>query len=116
MRKADLTRLLAHRPKGIFISEFERGEIGPGLFRKACEKIKTAFIAASRLPVQAHPIRPYYRPMGSDAMLTFGGAAGPVRNKAELKKFFEILPPACAGRIGGSAGLTPPALRLLAIF
>jgi hypothetical protein len=29
--------------------------------------------------------------MGSDAMLTFGAAAGPVRNKAELKKFFEII-------------------------
>jgi hypothetical protein len=25
------------------------------------------------------------------AMLTFGAAAGPVRNKAELKRFFEII-------------------------
>ena len=25
------------------------------------------------------------------AMLTFGAAAGPVRNKAELQKFFEII-------------------------
>jgi bifunctional non-homologous end joining protein LigD len=25
------------RPDGIFISEFEQGEIGPDLFRKACE-------------------------------------------------------------------------------
>jgi len=26
-----------------------------------------------------------------NAMLTFGAEAGPVRNKAELKKFFEII-------------------------
>src|SRR5215471_6495279 len=29
MRKANLARLLARRPEGIFISEFEQGEIGP---------------------------------------------------------------------------------------
>jgi bifunctional non-homologous end joining protein LigD len=28
---------LARRPEGIFISEFERGEIGPDLFRQACK-------------------------------------------------------------------------------
>lgn len=37
MRKANLQRLLARRPDGIFISEFEQGEIGPDLFREACE-------------------------------------------------------------------------------
>jgi ATP-dependent DNA ligase len=37
MRKANLARLLARRPKGIFLSPFEQGEIGPDLFRKACE-------------------------------------------------------------------------------
>ncbi len=37
MRKANLQRLLSRRPDGIFISDFERGEIGPDLFRKACE-------------------------------------------------------------------------------
>ena len=37
MRKANLERLLARRPEGIFISPFEQGEIGPDLFRKACE-------------------------------------------------------------------------------
>jgi bifunctional non-homologous end joining protein LigD len=37
MRKANLARLLARRPDGIFQSEFEQGEIGPDLFRKACE-------------------------------------------------------------------------------
>jgi ATP-dependent DNA ligase len=37
MRKANLARLLARRPEGIFLSPFETGEIGPDLFRKACE-------------------------------------------------------------------------------
>lgn len=36
MRKANLERLLARRPDGILINPFERGEIGPGLFRAAC--------------------------------------------------------------------------------
>ena len=35
IRKANLARLLARRPDGIFTAPFERGEIGP--FRKACE-------------------------------------------------------------------------------
>jgi hypothetical protein len=29
MHKANLERLLARRPEGIFINSFERGEIGP---------------------------------------------------------------------------------------
>ena len=37
MRKANLERLLARRPDGIFVAPFEQGEIGPDLFRKACE-------------------------------------------------------------------------------
>jgi ATP-dependent DNA ligase len=37
MRKANSSRLLARRPDGIFLSDFEQGEIGPDLFRKACE-------------------------------------------------------------------------------
>jgi bifunctional non-homologous end joining protein LigD len=37
MRKTNLARLLARRPEGIFVAPFEQGEIGPDLFRKACE-------------------------------------------------------------------------------
>jgi ATP-dependent DNA ligase len=37
MRKANLARLQRGRPEGISISPFEQGEIGVGLFRKACE-------------------------------------------------------------------------------
>jgi bifunctional non-homologous end joining protein LigD len=36
LRKTSLQRLLARRPEGIFVNLFERGEIGPGLFRAAC--------------------------------------------------------------------------------
>ena len=36
MRKASLSRLLARRVDGIFLSDFEQGEIGPDLFRYAC--------------------------------------------------------------------------------
>jgi len=35
--KAKLERLLARRPEGIFVNPFERGEIGPDLFRAACD-------------------------------------------------------------------------------
>jgi hypothetical protein len=37
MRKTSLERLLARRPDGIFVNPFERGEIGPELFRAACD-------------------------------------------------------------------------------
>jgi bifunctional non-homologous end joining protein LigD len=35
-RKTNLARLLARRVDGIFLSDFERGEIGPELYRHAC--------------------------------------------------------------------------------
>ena len=37
LRKASLERLLARRPEGLFVNPFERGEIGPDLFRAACQ-------------------------------------------------------------------------------
>lgn len=36
VRKAKLEQLLARRPDGITVAPFERGEIGPNLFRAAC--------------------------------------------------------------------------------
>jgi bifunctional non-homologous end joining protein LigD len=36
MRKVSLARFLARRINGIFLSDYERGEIGPDLFRHAC--------------------------------------------------------------------------------
>ena len=37
MRRTNLARLLARRPDGIFEGPFEQGEIGPELFRAACQ-------------------------------------------------------------------------------
>jgi bifunctional non-homologous end joining protein LigD len=37
LRKTNLARLLARRPEGILVSDFEQGEIGPDLFRQACK-------------------------------------------------------------------------------
>src|SRR5262249_33009538 len=37
MRKTNLARLLARQLDGIFIAPFEQGEIGPNLFRAACD-------------------------------------------------------------------------------
>jgi ATP-dependent DNA ligase len=37
LRKASLKRLLARRPEGVFVNPFERGEVGPDLFRAACD-------------------------------------------------------------------------------
>ena len=36
MRKTNLARLLARRVDGVFLADFERGDIGPDLFRHAC--------------------------------------------------------------------------------
>ena len=36
LRETSLERLLARRPEGIFVNPFERGEIGPDLYRAAC--------------------------------------------------------------------------------
>jgi bifunctional non-homologous end joining protein LigD len=36
LRKTNLERLFARRPDGIFVAPFETGEIGPDLFRAAC--------------------------------------------------------------------------------
>jgi bifunctional non-homologous end joining protein LigD len=37
LRKTNLARLLARRPEGIFVSDFEQGEIGPDLFLQTCK-------------------------------------------------------------------------------
>ena len=38
MRKTNLAPLLARRPEGIFVNDFEQVEIGPDLFRAACNR------------------------------------------------------------------------------
>jgi ATP-dependent DNA ligase len=39
LRKTNLARLLARRPDGIFVAPYEQGEIGPQLFRAACDMV-----------------------------------------------------------------------------
>jgi len=48
MRKANLARLLARRPDGIFLSDFEEGEIGPDLFRAACRMALEGLVSKHR--------------------------------------------------------------------
>ena len=64
MRKTNLSRLLARRVDGIFLSDYEQGEIGPDLFRHACRwyrSIRTAPTApvghriGSRSKIQTRP-------------------------------------------------------------
>jgi bifunctional non-homologous end joining protein LigD len=56
MRKTNLARLLARRVDGIFLSDFETGEIGPDLFRHACLMgLEGAGLEASRQPLPWRP-------------------------------------------------------------
>ena len=58
MRKTNLFRLLARRVDGIFLSDFEQGEIGPDLFRHACLMGLEGMVSKHRESV--------YRAAGSD--------------------------------------------------
>ena len=48
LRKNKLARLLARRPDGISVSDFEQGEIGPDLFRHACKFGLVALVSKRR--------------------------------------------------------------------
>ena len=55
MRKMNLERLLTRRPEGIFVNPFERGEIGPELFRAACRMGLEGLVSKRRdRPYQAN--------------------------------------------------------------
>jgi hypothetical protein len=57
MRKTKLERLLARRPEGIFVNPFDRGEIGPDLFRAACRMgMFLARCRAERQPRASEPL------------------------------------------------------------
>jgi bifunctional non-homologous end joining protein LigD len=54
MRKTNLARLLARRPDGIVVAPFEHGEIGPDLFRAACNMGLEGLVSKQRdRPYQA---------------------------------------------------------------
>jgi hypothetical protein len=53
----DLARLLARRVDGIFLSDFEQGEIGPDLFRHACLMGLEGLVSKHReSPISPRPI------------------------------------------------------------
>ena len=57
MRKANLARFLVRRVDGIFLSDFEQGEIGSDLFRHACLMgLEGMVFEASRSPLSRRPI------------------------------------------------------------
>jgi bifunctional non-homologous end joining protein LigD len=56
LRKTNLARLLARRPDGIFVAPFEIGEIGPDLFRAACNMGLEGLVSKRRdRPYRAGP-------------------------------------------------------------
>jgi bifunctional non-homologous end joining protein LigD len=55
---SSLERLLVRRPEGIFVNPFERGEIGPDLFRAACNMGLEGLVSKRRdRPYQGGPCR-----------------------------------------------------------
>jgi len=56
VRKINLERLLARRPEGLFVNPFEQGEIGPDLFRAACDMGLEGLVSKHR---DAPPTRPH---------------------------------------------------------
>jgi bifunctional non-homologous end joining protein LigD len=49
MRKTNLERLLTRRREGIFVNPFERGEVGPDLFRAAARGVPRTSVSELRL-------------------------------------------------------------------
>jgi bifunctional non-homologous end joining protein LigD len=48
LRKTNLARLLARRADGIHLAPFEQGEIGPGLFKAACDMMLEGLVSNRR--------------------------------------------------------------------
>jgi bifunctional non-homologous end joining protein LigD len=65
MRKTNLARLLARRPDGIFIAPYEQGEIGPDLFRVACNMGLEGLVSKRR----DRPYRPGQQSLPSQSRL-----------------------------------------------
>jgi bifunctional non-homologous end joining protein LigD len=48
LRKTNLARLLARRADGIHLAPFEQGEIGPDLFKAACDMMLEGLVSKHR--------------------------------------------------------------------
>jgi len=65
---------LARRPEGIFVNAFERGEIGPDLFRAACEMGLEGFVSKHRdRPYQAGAGRSIGSRSRTDSIMPLSG-------------------------------------------
>jgi ATP-dependent DNA ligase len=85
MRKTGLSRLLTRQPDWIFVAPFEQGEIGPDLFRAACNMGLEGMVfeagrsALSRWPIEGlgegeEPETPGIQPRGGRFLVTRGEA------------------------------------------
>jgi ATP-dependent DNA ligase len=77
LRKTSLQRHLAHRPEGIFANPFERGEIGPDLFRAACRMGLEGLVSN----IAIGPIRPAGPSTGSTGRIGVNGRGCPAKGK-----------------------------------
>jgi bifunctional non-homologous end joining protein LigD len=113
MRKTNLARLLARRPDGIFIAPFEQGEIGPDLFRKACEfgleglvskhrdRVYRAGTSPNWLKVK-NPAHPAVQRVKEALLADLRGKAKPARRDqavAPISPILSTIPP-CFGQTG----------------
>jgi ATP-dependent DNA ligase len=75
LRKNNLARLLARRADGIHLAPFEQGEIGPDLFRAACEMGLEGLVSKRR--------DSRYRPGPSRDWIKIKNPASPAMNRAK---------------------------------
>jgi bifunctional non-homologous end joining protein LigD len=88
LRKTNLARLLARRADGIHLPPFEQGEIGPDLFRAACDMMLEGLVSKRRdSPSRPQPVNSQ---ISSSALLLHDPEATGIRCKACCSAF-------CAG-------------------
>jgi bifunctional non-homologous end joining protein LigD len=75
LRKTNLARLLAHRADGIHLAPFEQGEIGPDLFRAACDMMLEGLVSKRR--------DSRYRPGPSRDWIKIKNPKSPAMNRAK---------------------------------
>ena len=75
LRKTNLARLLARRADGIHLAPFEQGEIGPELFRAACDMMLEGLVSKRR--------DSRYRPGLSRDWIKIKNPASPAMNRAK---------------------------------
>jgi bifunctional non-homologous end joining protein LigD len=75
LRKTNLDRLLARRADGIHLAPFEQGEIGPDLFRAACDMMLEGLVSKRR--------DSRYRPGPSRDWIKVKNPKSPAMNRAK---------------------------------